>query len=209
MQEVKQHTFFPFGPPIYIAEIDPKYITEMEQSIETATHDESLSARDGLAGRIDDQYQILPLTTTACLGHILSHTNQYYLTSSGQQFGGGEIAIDALWVNKQRYMEFNPAHAHSGMLSFVIYIKNDLQRETAINNKFDTVRNTALAGHLQLRYGEEAYMNWNTFEHWPEKGQIIMFPSWLQHFVFPHYEEDQVRISVAGNIVPLQRQHEE
>lgn len=209
MVVVSMRTNFFFGPPVYIAEIDPKYITEMEQNIDTASIDEEYSARANLAGRIVDQYQILALTSEACKGHILQHVNQMFYDTGAPTDGLNEqIEIDALWVNMQRYMEFNPAHAHGGMLSFVIYIKNDLQKEVAINNKFDNARGTELAGHLQLRYGEEQYMNWSNFTHWPERGQIIMFPSWLQHFVFPHYEQDKVRISVAGNIVPLQS-HEE
>ena len=27
-----------------------------------------------------------------------------------------------------------------------------------------------------------------------------MFPSWVSHMVYPHYEKDKKRISVAGNI---------
>jgi len=196
-------TLFPFGPPVYISQIDPKYIEEMEQSIETATNDESFSMREGLAGRIDDQYQILPLTSDACKGHILQHVNQLYYDTGARPTETDRVEIDALWVNIQRYMELNPAHAHTGMFSFVIYIKNELSRAETINNKFDNARNTELAGHLQLRYGEEQYMNWSQFNHWPERGQIIMFPSWLQHFVFPHYETDKERISVAGNIIPV------
>ena len=207
MQPEQVNTFFPFGPPVYLSQIDPKYISEMEQSIETATSDESLSAREGLAGRIDNQYQILPLTSQACLGHILQHVNQYHFDTGGEQMNN--IEIDALWVNIQRYMEFNPAHHHTGMFSFVIYIKNDLERASAINNKFDNARGTELAGHIQLRYGEEAHMNWNVYNHWPERGQIIMFPSWLQHFVFPHYETDKERISVAGNVILVGNLNEE
>lgn len=207
MQPEQVNTFFPFGPPVYLSQIDPKYISEMEQSIETATKDESLSAREGLAGRIDNQYQILPLTSQACLGHILQHVNQYHFDTGGEPMNN--IEIDALWVNIQRYMEFNPAHHHTGMFSFVIYIKNDLERASAINNKFDNARGTELAGHIQLRYGEEAHMNWNVYNHWPERGQIIMFPSWLQHFVFPHYETDKERISVAGNVILVGNLNEE
>jgi len=207
MQPEQVNTFFPFGPPVYLSQIDPKYISEMEQSIETAINDESLSAREGLAGRIDNQYQILPLTSQACLGHILQHVNQYHFDTGGEQMNN--IEIDALWVNIQRYMEFNPAHHHTGMFSFVIYIKNDLERASAINNKFDNARGTELAGHIQLRYGEEAHMNWNVYNHWPERGQIIMFPSWLQHFVFPHYETDKERISVAGNVILVGNLNEE
>ena len=199
MQQVTS-TFFPFGPPVYINNIDPKYVEEMLQHVDTASASpDNYDKRDSLAGRIDDQYTIEPLTSEACKGHILQHVNQYNFDVGGNT---DMYEISGLWVNIQRYMELNPMHSHDGMFSFVIFLKNELNREETINNKFDSVRDTELAGHLHFRYGEGNFMNWNVLNHWPEVGQIIIFPSWLQHMVMPHYEEDKLRISVAGNIVP-------
>ena len=160
--------------------------------------------RPYLAGQIDDQYTIFELASDACKGHIIQHVMTYQndLIQGDPSWEPWVPCIDGLWVNVQRYMELNPMHSHSGMFSFVIFLKNELDREETINNKFDSVRGTAMAGHLSLRYGEQNFMNWNVFNHWPEEGQIIIFPSWLQHMVMPHYEKEKIRISVAGNIVP-------
>ena len=194
----------PFGPSIYLGTIDEKYIVEMEQAIEKSRMSpEEYDARATLAGRIEEQLQILPHVSEACLGHIYSHAHQYMESCGGEPAAVlPDTEIDALWTNIQRYMELNPMHSHDGMFSFVIFLKNELNREETINNKFDSVRDTELAGHLHFRYGEGNFMNWNVLNHWPEVGQIIIFPSWLQHMVMPHYEEDKLRISVAGNIVP-------
>ena len=200
MQQV--NTFFPFGPPLYIGQIDPKYVKEMMECTETAQQTPNkYDNRPFLAGQIDDQYSITELASDACGGHILQHVMTYMQDCmQGDKTHEFEPCIDGLWVNIQRYMELNPMHSHDGMFSFVIFLKNELNREETINNKFDSVRGTAIAGHLTLRYGEQNYMNWNNYHHWPEEGQIIIFPSWLTHMVMPHYEKDKIRVSVAGNI---------
>jgi len=201
MQQV--NTFFPFGPPLYINMMDQKYIDEMLEHVETVQDTPNqYDMRSNLAGRINDQYTIEPLTSEACKGHILQHVTQYQFDVNADMQAAPPIEIDGLWVNMQRHMELNPMHSHDGMFSFVIFLKNELNREETINNRFDSVRDTELAGHLHFRYGEGNFMNWNVYNLWPEVGQIILFPSWLQHMVMPHYEEDKLRISVAGNIKP-------
>ena len=198
MQQVS--TFFPFGPPVYLDKIEDKYIEEMTDALDIAYGDEEYDMRDRLAGRIDDQYEIMPLVSDSCKGHIMKHAIQFMTDTGGDPTFMKQTEIDALWVNIQRYMELNPIHRHTGMFSFVIYLENELDRANAINNKFDNARGTELAGHLELRYGEEQYFNWTEYKLWPEKGMIIMFPSWVSHKVYPHYEKDKKRISVAGNI---------
>ena len=131
MQQVSS-TFFPFGPPVYMNNIDPKYVEEMLQHVDTAQMTPNqYDKRDSLAGRIDDQYTIESLTSDACKGHILQHVSQYNFDVGGLTDG---YEISGLWVNLQRYMELNPMHSHDGMFSFVIFLKNELNREETINN---------------------------------------------------------------------------
>ena len=195
----------PFGPSIYLGTIDEKYIVEMEQAIEKSRMSpEEYDARATLAGRIEEQLQILPHVSEACLGHIYSHAHQYMESCGGEPAAVlPDTEIDALWTNIQRYMETNPWHSHGGLFSFVIFINNELDREETINNKYDSARGTNLAGHLEFRFGEDAFWNWNSYQLWPERGGIVMFPNWLHHYVHPHYDKDKVRISVAGNIAQI------
>ncbi len=195
MQQIK--TFFPFGPPVYISEVEPKYIDEMMNAMDKVYGIEEENMLDRLAGRLDHQYRISSHVSESCKGHIMQHACEFG-NDCGLQLQNA--FIDELWVNIQRYMEVNPFHKHTGMFSFVIYLHNELNREETINNKFDNAKQSDYAGHLELKYGEENFFNWVDYKVWPEKGMIVMFPSWLTHMVYPHYEKDKKRISVAGNI---------
>lgn len=118
------------------------------------------------------------------------------------------LYLDSLWVNKQKKYEFNPLHHHSGVLSFVIWLRipYDLNDEvnyfplisgTSTDNKdnfytskFCFVYNDVLGQIKQLAVPVD-----KTFE-----GTILMFPSSLQHTVYPFYTSDDYRVSVSGNI---------
>ena len=201
MQQKLSSTFFPFGPPVYVNFMDEKYIEEMLSAMKVVEKDpDAYSMRHRLAGQIEEQYEIFNHVSEACIGHIMQHVNQYSFDFGVPPFEDGEAKIDSLWVNKQIAGEVNPPHSHDGLMSFVIYLDNPLDREECINNRFDNARKTESAGHLTLRYGEMINLNWNVYSLITETGHIIIFPAWLQHFVHPHYEEGKTRISVAGNV---------
>lgn len=124
------------------------------------------------------------------------------------------LILDSMWVNKQRKYEFNPIHLHSGVLSFVIWIKipYDLKEEesyfplnsiasqeinpinidtsSAYTSKFTFVYNDIL-GRIQSS-PVPVDKTW--------EGSILMFPANLHHCVYPFYTSDDYRISVSGNI---------
>jgi len=118
------------------------------------------------------------------------------------------LYLDSLWVNKQKKHEFNPIHHHSGALSFVIWLKipynlenevnyfplisgtSDTNKDNFYTSKFCFVYNDVLGKIKQLAVPVD-----KTFE-----GTILMFPSSLQHTVYPFYTSDEYRISVSGNI---------
>jgi len=198
MQE-QVNTFSPFGPVLHLTKIDPKYIEELNSVIETVKGKEERDNAGNLAGRIFEQYDIEDLVSDACKNHILRHAQTYGHDAGMEPYA---IQLNGLWVNIQKEMEVNPMHSHSGMLSFVLYTKNELTRTETLNNKFDKAGDKELAGLLELHYGEDHFLSWSKYYHWPEVGDLIIFPSWLRHFVFPHYEEGKERVSVAGNINP-------
>ena len=132
------------------------------------------------------------------------------------------MRIQSIWSNIQEAREYNPPHSHSGDFSFVIYCRNDLEKYSLHrlqNNEYDsvhsetqqhdTMKNTALAGLIELQYGEPAWMNWTQFRHVPSRGDIIIFPNWLRHTVYAHYEANHIRVSVAGNVNILNVQTED
>tara|TARA_B100002019_G_scaffold292001_1_gene313795 strand:- start:1942 stop:2697 length:756 start_codon:yes stop_codon:yes gene_type:complete len=196
----------PFGPCIYHGAIRTDILHEIQTRIDQVRGDQEADMGHLLAGRIMEQYNITDLVSDSVFEHIMLHVHQMLNGIEGQtgypadSIDVQHLGVDALWVNIQKAREYNPPHMHDGMWSFVLYTQNDLSYEDAVNNHYDQQKGQQLAGSLELRYGENIWQNFTQFQHYPVVGDIIMFPSWLQHSVHQFYQEGVERISVAGNI---------
>lgn len=212
----------PFGPPVYLDKMEEKYITELDDKIEELGGRVEFDASGLLAGRIKKQTNLAGQISPDLEDAIIQHHMRYYRmtqeTPSMQgmpNFDSLSMQMTAIWSNIQEAREYNPPHAHSGDFSFVVYTRNDLENmsiEQIQDNEYDkvhsgdsnynsTMQNQPLAGLIELQYGEPAWFNWTQFRHVPSRGDIIIFPNWLRHTVYAHYEENHIRISVAGNVV--------
>ena len=104
------------------------------------------------------------------------------------------------WVNYQRQTEFNPVHDHSGVYSFVIWLKIPTEHEE--QNK-DNISNMKLRSSFQFTYtdilGRIHQSNYHLDKSW--EGTMLFFPSQLNHQVYPFYNCDEDRITVSGNIL--------
>tara|TARA_R100001129_G_scaffold74327_1_gene50783 strand:+ start:283 stop:990 length:708 start_codon:yes stop_codon:yes gene_type:complete len=107
-----------------------------------------------------------------------------------------QYVLSALWANFQRQYEFNPPHDHDGKLSFVIYlsIPDKLKEE----NKAYKGKSCGPGG-IQFMYGDGIRDCITYISHFPEEGDMFIFPAWLKHWVMP-YHSDCVRVSVSGNV---------
>jgi hypothetical protein len=107
-----------------------------------------------------------------------------------------QYVLSALWANFQRQYEFNPPHDHDGKLSFVIYlsIPDKLKEE----NKAYKGKSCGPGG-IQFMYGDGIRDCITYISHFPEEGDMFIFPAWLKHWVMP-FHSDCVRVSVSGNV---------
>jgi hypothetical protein len=161
---------------------------------------------DKLAGHLKKEYSLKP---------VIPAINNYIMTLANNYAQANDITdlmnvltedvpfvLNDIWVNLQSKHEFNPIHDHSGVLSFVIWVKipYDLQEEFAVFPKMKKKENhtstfnfvfTDILGRIQT----EALPIDKSFE-----GIICIFPSKLKHLVNPFYTSDEERISVSGNI---------
>ena len=106
------------------------------------------------------------------------------------------------WVNYQKKHEFNPLHNHSGIYSFVIWMKIPYDCEK--QNKKDIARNsnTPSIGTFQFSY-QNILGDGDAKSYYlspKDEGIMLFFPSRLYHMVYPFYDCDEERISVSGNI---------
>lgn len=110
--------------------------------------------------------------------------------------------LDSLWVNYQNKHEFNPSHDHTGAFSFVIFMKIPTHWKEQHNLPFVAQSNQPRASDFAFEYltplGEKAC---TAFKMGPEsEGRMLFFPAKLTHLVYPFYNCDEPRITIAGNI---------
>jgi hypothetical protein len=113
------------------------------------------------------------------------------------------LAVDDVWVNFQSKHEFNPAHDHSGVLSFVLWIQIPYSIKEEIMYSPGKKSKAPLSGHFGFYYtnslGQISYYDIPADKSM--ENCMLIFPSRLNHTVHPFYSSDEYRISVSGNIV--------
>ena len=202
------NVIFPFGPPIYISKMGENVLQELDARIEETGGKPEFDASGQLAGRIKKQTHLDDVISDTVKVQILNHCSTFYEKTAGVKIPLESIHLDSIWSNIQEAREYNPIHQHTGNFSFVIYTRNDLEdlsveelQDNEYDNKIvDHDNQKPLAGLIELFYGEGNWMNWTSFTHVPKRGDILIFPSWLRHTVYAHYEAGKIRISVAGNV---------
>ena len=157
-----------------------------------------------LAGNIDSSY-LLEDTDNWLFNNLLSPLEAEY----GRSFANrGDLLpinkyspyyMNRWWVNYQRQNEFNPLHDHSGVYSFLIWMKIPTSyEEQNLNNPSNTKRISSVDFYFTDTLGHPRNYS---YELSPEmEGIMLFFPATLQHQVYPFYNCDDVRISVAGNL---------
>lgn len=109
---------------------------------------------------------------------------------------GIKYELTTLWINYAKKYDFNPIHHHSGVYSFVIWVKipYDLEKELKkynptrnITTSFNFISNSSLGEIISEKID---VIEWD----------MIFFPAKLEHCVYPFYTSDDYRISISGNI---------
>lgn len=121
------------------------------------------------------------------------------ITQATMQAPGGrrfDFSISA-WANVNTHGSYNRVHNHpNATWSGVYYVANgELEDGWPENGKLELVDPRVGIDMIHL---EGTFMGGRTLID-PIPGLMIMFPSWLQHFVHPFYGSGE-RISIAFNI---------
>ena len=96
------------------------------------------------------------------------------------------------WVNIQKENQFIPIHTHGGVLSYNIWIKIPYNgNEDPYLGNFTFVYSDILGNTVDkiIKLSSK------------DEGTFIMFPSKLNHLVYPFHKNKKQRISIAGNIL--------
>lgn len=204
MEELK------FGPPISITTID----NQLRLNLLNDGMVQKQDVRDILAGHLEDEKAYSKFLVEKFKTNILEYVTQYINNIKLDRKIDNEsykLFLNTLWINRQKAGEHNPPHNHSnGQISFVIYLDfpDEIKREAPFS------KNSCNAGSISFFYGTDTHVESNNeynfphrllspvniIEHTPSSGEMIIFPSYLIHYVSPFYTTNVERVSVSGNV---------
>jgi hypothetical protein len=128
------------------------------------------------------------MSSTVGIGNILTEDAPFCLSN--------------FWVNFQNENEFNPSHNHSGIFSFVIWVKipTDWEKQHAL--PFSANSSDPKASDFEFQYTTMLgqFKHYSYLLNKKSEGQMLLFPAKLMHTVYPFYNCDKERISISGNI---------
>ena len=144
----------------------------------------------------DDKEFLMQVMKGGCVDYLKESIK------SNTAYGWKKIADDAVpsmdniqmahsWVVSQYAGDFNPAHHHSGDFSAVIYLKLPPKMHEEIEEDFKD--HYPANGLIEFTFGENQEFRSDNLKFKPEVGKMLVFPSWLKHFVYPFKSEGERR----------------
>ena len=108
--------------------------------------------------------------------------------------------LNSMWVNINDYGHTNDIHSHPKCLISGVFYPGTFYHE----NMGDLVFINPASDLLKIDYdfSLREYTNYNS-PKWvikPERGKVILFPSYLNHLVRPNLNKDFLRLSISFNL---------
>jgi len=146
-------------------------------------------------------------------GLAMDYVKQFCAQSGNPLKGKREVLTDELWSVHSYQGDYNPIHDHGTKtimgVSCTTWTKvpqQILDQPTAGSAEYSLYNASGNAdGCLAFNYGRNSLLDTErlappqSFVIKPEVGKLLMFPSWLQHMVYP-FEGEGERRTVAANL---------
>ena len=162
------------------------------------------SVKDNLIGNISQSFAIKDSSNFFYKKVLIPHIQRYRNSFGGDPirnylFGNVEMCLNGFWCNYQYQTEFNPEHMHDGITSFVIWMKIPTNYEEQHKLPF----NSKAASDFQFTYCNILgnVVEYPIYMSPDMEGVLMLFPSSLHHQVYPFFNTEEPRISIAGNLL--------
>ena len=205
---------YPPVSPILEVNLDKKVINYLWKIIDIAKTN-NMDFKNSLIGNIssslllDDQESFF--YKSVCIPLVNYYREINYIGLGGDPIASNTIldkktklVLNQFWVNYQYKTEFNPYHDHSGVYSFAIWLSIpyawDDQKKLP---QFDNIEvGQRKPGNFEFEYIDTIGDVRNcAYQLSPKnEGTMLFFPARLRHCVYPFYETEEPRISIAGNL---------
>ena len=165
---------------------------------------DGIKANKGLVGNIKKEFELLKSfdhIEELVLQRIAKYENTFsYMQKMNSNTKSHPLILDSVWVNFQEKYEFNPVHNHTGVFSFVIWIKIPYTNESEYEASPGKESAGNMSGKFQLMYTNSlGQITLTSLDDEMVEGNMLIFPAEMYHTVYPFYSSDDYRISVSGN----------
>jgi len=136
----------------------------------------------------------------------LNETAGFFATDTNIQ---QPIGLTNMWMNINGYKDYNKLHCHSHcQLSGVYYVQvtentGDIHFRHPAMPRMEYEWNTDKVEYWEDADGNNGrkFNQYNScsWTYKPVAGQLLIFPSWLEHFTSPNLEKDVERITISFN----------
>ena len=198
--------------------LDKEHVDFLWERIEEEKSDDAKNIKERLAGNISTSRSITDDEDGTFLNQILlPQVDMYREMNQGNDPSSIpvnspegtpdidlELYLHDMWVNYQYKHEFNPYHFHGGMYSFVVWMKipTDWKEQNKLPFLDGMNEDNKKVSNFEFEYVDML----GTIKHFGYRldpnmeGHMLFFPAKLQHTVYPFFNCDDARISIAGNL---------
>ena len=188
--------------------LDVKLSEQVMEKLWSYINKENIPKNNGiLAGNLEHEFALEDTDNWFFNEVLLELIDQYtnYFSPLGDNVAISDPRYFGLlnfWVNKQKKLEFNPVHTHSGVFSFVIWMKIPTDWKEEFDLPFVKDSNYPCASNFVIHYNDltGGILSEDFRMDKDREGTMIFFPSGTPHEVHPFYTSDEDRISISGNL---------
>ena len=128
--------------------------------------------------------------------HIIRESQNYLKSINLKK----DIKLGNIWFNVNEFKDFNISHIHSGILSGVFYLKTPTEcGKIVFQSPYMELMDTVFCESL-TKENCNIY-NSTSWEFDPIANQLLIFPSFLRHYVEPNLNLNEDRMSISFNII--------
>ena len=201
----------PFSPTIMESSVSDKFVEIVNDTADKVLGSETASVEwdwsHKLVGKVHKEVQIpvknkehRELLFTTMKGACVDYLKESIKNNTA--YGWKKIAGNAVptmdnihmahsWVVSQYAGEYNPWHHHNGDFSSVIFLKLPPKMHEEWEEEWKD--HYPSNGLLEFMFGENLGFRSDILKVKPEVGKLLVFPSWLKHFVYPFKSEGERR----------------
>ncbi len=188
----------PFGPRIAKLKISKNLINKINKEIDKIVDNQNLSKKfdysKELVGQVSQELQLPKEFINKHLKNFLRKVTEIYIKKSTNK-KITKFNIKNVWVVRQFENEYNPIHYHDGHISGVGYLKVP---KSLNEDKRSHKQNVKTHGTIDFIHGSRAFLSKSIYNHQPKVGDMILFPNYLMHTVYP-FQSGEERRSFSFN----------